>query len=298
MCYRPLMQIVVATFYHFFPCPDYAAQQPRVLALMQQHGLRGTLLLTPEGINSTVAGMRAGIDGFLADLKSTLTLSDFEHKESLCDRQPFKRAKVRLRAETISLGEPAPVTRVGTYVEPADWNALIDDPDTVVIDTRNDYEVRLGTFAGATDPQIHTFRQLPDVVRAQHAHWQGRKIATFCTGGIRCEKFTAWLLQNGFDQVYHLKGGILKYLEDVPVADSRWQGECFVFDDRIAVDHALQPSATASLCPQCSQTLTPEDYAHPLYVAGERCPHCENVAARDAALAAAHGGPAAHVRSL
>jgi UPF0176 protein len=270
------MQIVVATYYHFFACEANSALKTHVLDAMHAHGVLGTVLLTPEGVNSTIAGPRAGIDGFLAFLKSEVVGADFEHKESICAEQPFQRAKVKLKPETISLGEPAcPVDGVGTYLDAAAWNDLLDDPDAVIIDTRNDYEVHLGTFRGAINPNIATFRQLPEITRRLLGPDKTRKIGTFCTGGIRCEKFTAWLLAEGYTNVYHLKGGILKYFEETTPATSKWLGECFVFDERIAVDQDLNPTTTASMCPVCSATLTPEDRAHPAYVAGVHCASCD-----------------------
>ena len=181
---------------------------------------------------------------------------------------------MRLKKETISIGEPCPPGLVGEYVEPRDWNALIADPDTIVIDTRNVYETYLGSFRGAVDPGIRNFKELPHYVRSGLSDQKHKKIATFCTGGIRCEKFTAWMKAEGFDKVYHLKGGILKYLEEIPPEDSAWQGECYVFDDRIAVGHGLVPSRTATMCRRCGQTLTPEDRQHALYKENESCQHC------------------------
>lgn len=267
------MKIVVATFYHFFDFPHFAEMQPALLAQMQKLDVRGSLLIAPEGINSTLSGTRESIDAMLTFIKTEIVKSDFSHKESYCDSQPFPRGKVRLKKETISLGEPAPLHKVGTYVDPKSWNALISDPDTIVLDTRNDYEVHLGTFDRAIDPRIGNFKELPAFVR-ENLKDKTKKIATFCTGGIRCEKFTAWMIDNGYENVYHLNGGILKYLEEVPPEESKWQGECFVFDKRVAVGHGLKPSETASVCFACGQTLTPEDRAKPEYVLAEQCPYC------------------------
>ena len=290
------MAFIVATFYHFFDFPDYAEKRSDLLALLQQQGIKGSILIASEGFNGTLAGTREGVDAVMAQLR---TLGgEFEHKESLCERQPFGKAKVRLKKELISLGEPAfvshprfmrgsqatghsgsgspdrPEMTVGDYVEPKDWNALISDPDTLVIDTRNAYETHLGMFAGALDPKTRNFKELPGFVRETLEEKKQRKIATYCTGGIRCEKFTAWLKAEGFEQVYHLKGGILKYLEEIPPEESLWQGECYVFDERVAVGHGLAPSTTASLCECCGHALLPAERENPLYAHGKACPHC------------------------
>jgi UPF0176 protein len=248
--------------------------QETILVELKKRDIKGSLLITSEGINGTLAGTREAIDELLHYLKTQVVHGELEHKESVCAYQPFERAKVRLKKETISIGEPTDVRNVGTYVSPQGWNALIADPDTIVIDTRNNYEVHLGTFQGAVNPGIRTFKQLPDYVREHLADAKHKKIATFCTGGIRCEKFTSWLSGEGFKNVYHLKGGILKYLEEIPQAESTWQGECFVFDERIAVDHRLEPSTTASRCTACDHTLTSDDRAHPQYLENKGCPHC------------------------
>ena len=269
----------IAAFYHFFDFPDFADHKQPLKDELTRLGIKGSLLLAAEGINGTLAGSRESIDLFLAHLKAHIVKGEFEHKESFHDRQPFGRTKVRLKKEVISLGEPVPSPlRVeglrGQYVEPADWNALIADPDTVILDARNSYEVHLGTFQNAIDPATRNFKQLPAFVRHNLADAKDKKIATFCTGGIRCEKFSSWLLDQGYKEVYQLKGGILKYLEEIPESQSRWQGECYVFDERIAVGHGLAPSQSASMCRACGHALTPEDRSSSLYSENESCPYC------------------------
>lgn len=233
--------IVVVALYKFVALPDYRALREPLRQLMLDHGVKGTLLLAEEGINGTVSGTREGIDALLTRLKADPRFADLEHKESYCAEQPFQRSKVKLKKEIVTLGVPEvdPTRQVGTYVAPADWNTLIDDPEVVLIDTRNDYEVAIGTFAGARDPKIASFREFADYVRSQLDPAKHKKIAMFCTGGIRCEKASSYMLSQGFEEVYHLKGGILKYLEEVPPTQSKWQGECFVFDDRVTVRHDL-----------------------------------------------------------
>lgn len=265
---------VIAAFYHFFDFPDFEAHQAPLLERLKGLGIKGSLLITSEGVNSTMAGTREAIDSFLTYLQSELIGEPIVWKESYADTQPFGKVRVRLKKETISLGEPVNLSRRGHYVEPKDWNDLIRRNDVVILDTRNDYEVNLGTFKGAVDPKIPTFKFLPEWTRQHADQLKGKKIATFCTGGIRCEKYTAWMMENGFDEVYHLKGGILQYFEDVSAEESLWDGECFVFDERIAVDHHLNPSQTAVLCLYCDHALTAEDQQSPMYQKGVSCPHC------------------------
>ena len=230
-------QFVVATFYHFANLPDYKEMQPVLKDFCDRHHLKGTILLAEEGINSTIVGSRQGIDALLSYLRSNPCFQSLEHKESYCQVMPFQKLRVRLKKEIVTLGVPGinPNREVGKYVEPNDWNALISDPEVVVIDTRNIYEVKLGTFEGAIDPQITTFGQFPNYVAENLKPEQQQKVAMFCTGGIRCEKASAYLLAQGFKEVYHLKGGILKYIAEVPPEESLWEGECFVFDDRITL---------------------------------------------------------------
>lgn len=237
------MSYIVAALYHFFDFRDYVDKRQSIKEEFLRLGIKGTLLLTPEGINGTLAGTREGIDGMLAYLRKEVVGGSFEHKESVCDYKPFARTKVKLKRETISLGEAAPLDRRGSYLTPREWNALIAEPGVAVIDTRNMYEVEMGTFENAIDPGIRNFKQLPAFVRANLKD-KKQKIATFCTGGIRCEKFTAWLAGQGYENVYQLKGGILKYIEETPVEKSKWRGQCFVFDERVAVDHSLRPQET------------------------------------------------------
>ncbi len=266
--------IVIAALYHFANLPDTKELQPKIKQKMIDLGVKGTILATPEGLNGTVSGTREGIDGLIAYLKSDQRLAGLEHKESYTTEHPFNRAKVKLKAETISIGEPTDVCLPGKYVEPQDWNALISRPDVLVVDTRNDYEVHLGTFKGSFNPETKTFKELPAIMRRVMKKTKPKTIAMFCTGGIRCEKSTAWVRQQGFDEVYHLKGGILKYLEVVPKEESLWVGDCYVFDDRVAVDHDLNPSETAQRCRPCGRALVARDLTSPLHKHGKQCPHC------------------------
>lgn len=270
-----MTQIVVAALYKFASLPDYAQLQPGLLALCNAQGIKGTLLLAEEGINGTVAGTRTGIDTLLAYLRRDPRLADLEHKESYTDELPFYRMKVRLKKEIVTLGVPGidPNKTVGTYVKPEDWNAVISDPDVVVIDTRNDYEFEIGTFKGAIDPKTTTFREFPEYVRNNLNPARNKKVAMFCTGGIRCEKASAYMLEQGFEEVYHLQGGILKYLETVPQEESLWEGECFVFDQRVAVKHGLQVG-DYDQCYACRHPVSVEDMASDKYVKGISCPRC------------------------
>lgn len=267
--------IVIAALYHFARLDDCAALRGVLQQVCDAHGLKGTLLLAPEGINGTIAGTRAGIDAVLAWLRSDPRLAKLEHKESLHAEQPFYRMKVRLKQEIVTLGVPGidPNVQVGQYVEPGDWNALIQDPDVVVVDTRNHYEFEVGTFEGAIDPETTTFREFPAYVDQHLDPSRHRKVAMFCTGGIRCEKATALMLAKGFEEVFHLRGGILKYLEEVPAAESLWRGECFVFDERVTVGHGLAPG-DYELCRGCRMPVSAEDRLSPDYRAGVCCPRC------------------------
>ncbi|MFN4202182.1 MAG: rhodanese-related sulfurtransferase [Tabrizicola sp.] len=268
--------LTVAALYHFTRFPEPAALKPGLLEVCMAHGVRGSLLLAPEGINGTIAGTREGIDAVLAAVRALPGCEALDWKESFATTMPFGRMKVKLKREIVTMGLPDvdPLARVGHYVEPADWNALIRDPDTVVIDTRNDYEVAIGTFKGAVDPGTRAFGEFPAWWQANRERFAGKRIAMFCTGGIRCEKSTNYLLGQGLNQVYHLKGGILKYLEEVPEAESLWQGQCFVFDDRVSVGHGLQPGGLR-VCGACRRPVTPADQAHPAYEEGVACPACE-----------------------
>ena len=269
--------IIVAALYHFARVDRAAALQVELKALCEREAICGTLLLAGEGINGTVAGSRQGIDRLLAFLHAQPEFAALEHKESFADTMPFYRLKVRLKKEIVTMGVPGtdPNTIVGTYVDPRDWNALISDPDTIVIDTRNDYEFAIGTFRNAVDPETKTFREFPDWVARNANRLKGKKIAMFCTGGIRCEKATAHVKSLGHDEVYHLKGGILKYLEEVPEDQSLWDGACFVFDERVSVGHGLVPGEH-TLCRACRAPLSPEHLKSDLYQEGVCCPHCHD----------------------
>ncbi len=267
------MTFVVAALYHFFDFPHFAEMRAPLLARMKELQVKGSLLLASEGINGTVGGSRDGIDHLLDYLKTTVICGDFEYKESSCENPPFIRSKVRLKKETISLGEPVSLQKFGHYVDARAWNALLDAPDTIIIDARNAYEVHLGSFEGAFNPDTKNFKELPAVIRTTLKPEKNQKIATFCTGGIRCEKFTSWLIDQGYEEVYHLKGGILKYLEEIPPEESKWHGECYVFDKRIAVGHGLIPTTDITAC-YCGHPLTPEDRTHSAYKAGEKCGYC------------------------
>ncbi|KTT14311.1 hypothetical protein NS2R_00085 [Pseudomonas oryzihabitans] len=267
--------IVVAALYKFVTLDDYVQLREPLLQTLLANDVKGTLLLAEEGINGTVSGSRAGIDAVLAWLRADPRLVDIDHKESYCAEQPFYRTKVKLKKEIVTLGVPGvdPNQRVGTYVEPQDWNALVDDPEVLVIDTRNDYEVGIGSFKGAIDPKTKSFRDFPAYIREHFDPAQHKKVAMFCTGGIRCEKASSFMLQEGFPEVFHLKGGILKYLEEVPAAESRWEGECFVFDNRVTVTHELAEGAYDQ-CHACRNPVSPQDMQSPHYSPGISCPHC------------------------
>ncbi len=266
---------VVAALYKFVALPDVHALQDPLLAVCLRNEVRGTLLLAPEGINGTVCGTREGIDALLGYLKAMPGMADLEHKESLSHEPPFARIKVRLKREIVSMGVPEvdPNRRVGTYVEPAEWNALLDDPEVVLVDTRNDYEVRVGTFEGAVDPDLDNFRQFPAWAERDLDPKRHRKVAMFCTGGIRCEKASSFLLERGFEEVFHLRGGILKYFEEVAQSESKWRGECFVFDQRVTVDHALEPGEHI-LCFGCRHPVSPEQTQSSYFEEGVCCPDC------------------------
>ena len=273
------LPICVAALYKFTPFADHVALQAPLLTACRAQAVKGTLLLAHEGINGTIAGSDAGIAAVLNHIRQLPGCAELEVKFSRAADMPFHRMKVRLKREIVTMGvaDIDPLASVGTYVPPADWNALIADPGTIVIDTRNDYEVAIGTFARAIDPQTASFRDFPEWFRQRRAELlgQGRppKVAMFCTGGIRCEKSTAFLKAQGVDEVYHLQGGILKYLEEVPPEQSLWQGECFVFDQRVSVGHGLVPGSHA-LCHACRRPVSPEQQAAPEYEEGVSCPAC------------------------
>lgn len=265
----------IVALYHFTRFEDPAAIKPRIDTLCAADGLKGTLLLAPEGINGTVAGSQEGIDRLLAHLRSLPGCGDLEWKEAESEIAPFGRMKVRLKREIVTMGQPDvdPRARVGHYVAPADWNDLIAREDVVTIDTRNDYEVAIGSFEGAVNPETESFGAFPAWWEANKERFGGKKIAMFCTGGIRCEKSTNYLLGQGVRGVYHLKGGILKYLEEVPAEKSRWQGDCFVFDNRVSVGHGLKQGPHL-LCHGCRRPILPHDMQRPGFEAGVSCHHC------------------------
>lgn len=273
------MTISVAALYRFASFADPEAFRLPLLEQCRALGVKGTLLIAHEGINGTIAGTRDALDAILSHIRTLPGCANLDVKYSYADEMPFYRTKVLVKKEIVTLGQPNvdPAAKAGTYVAPEDWNALIADPGTVVIDTRNDYEVGIGTFKGAIDPKTPTFRDFPEWFRANRNQiTQGKtKVAMFCTGGIRCEKSTAFLRSEGIEEVYHLEGGILRYLETVPAEDSLWEGECFVFDQRVAVKHGLELGSYGR-CHACRDPLSPEDMASPLYVEGISCPHCHN----------------------
>ncbi|WP_276677788.1 rhodanese-related sulfurtransferase [Thalassolituus oleivorans] len=266
---------VVCAMYKFVTLNDFELLQKPLLDEMLRLDVKGTLLLANEGINGTVAGSREGIDALLDYLRRDERLADVGTKESFDDEMPFYRTKVKLKKEIVTMGVEGidPKRVVGTYVKPKDWNALISDPDVILVDTRNDYEVGIGTFKGALDPNTKTFREFPQYVKENLDPQKHKKVAMFCTGGIRCEKSTAYLKEQGFDEVYHLEGGILKYLEEVPKEETLWEGECFVFDNRVTVDHDLQ-KGHFDQCHACRRPITEDDKQSEHYVQGVSCHHC------------------------
>jgi len=261
--------------YKFVALENFEAMRQPLLTAMESNGIKGTLLLASEGINGTVSGTREGIDGLLQYLNADERINPISCKESLHEEQPFYRTKVKLKKEIVTMGVEGidPRKTVGTYVKPSDWNALISDPDVTVIDTRNGYEIEIGTFKHAIDPKTETFREFPEYVAKTLSPEKNKKVAMFCTGGIRCEKSTAYLKEQGFDEVYHLEGGILQYLEDVPKEESLWEGDCFVFDNRVAVNHDLEKSDYHQ-CYACRLPITDEDMQSEKYEPGVSCPHC------------------------
>lgn len=273
------LPVCVAALYKFAPMTDLPARRAALTQLCEQHATMGTLLIAREGINGTIAGSDSGIAAVIEGVRGLAGFADLEVKFSRAQVMPFRRMKVRLKREIVTMGQPDidPLAQVGHYVAPQDWNALISDPDTILIDTRNDYETAIGTFKGAIDPDLKTFRDFPAWFRSERERLLGQgkapKVAMFCTGGIRCEKSTAFLKAEGIDDVFHLQGGILKYLEQVPTADSLWEGECFVFDQRVTVTQDLQPG-TYHLCHACRRPITAQDMASELYEAGVSCPAC------------------------
>ena len=266
---------VVCALYKFVRLENYVELREPLKALMEEHEIRGTLLLAYEGINGTVASSREGIDALLAWFKQDERLANIVYKESHDSEQPFNRTKVKLKKEIVTLGVEGidPRHVVGTYVKPTEWNELISDPEVFVVDTRNDYEIEIGTFKHAVNPKTETFRELPEYVAENLDPKKHKKVAMFCTGGIRCEKSTAYMKEQGFEEVYHLEGGILKYLEEVPQEESLWEGDCYVFDGRVAVNHQLEKS-DYELCKACRLPITKEDMESDAFEKGVSCPKC------------------------
>jgi UPF0176 protein len=267
--------IVICALYKFVTLSDYKTLRDPLLKVMEENEIKGSLLLAQEGINGTVAGKKEGIETLLVWLKGKPGLAGLVHKESFDDKMPFLRAKVKLKKEIVTMGIEGidPTRVVGTYVKPKDWNALISDPDVILVDTRNDYECEIGTFKNAINPNITTFREFPGYVQDNLTPSKETKVAMFCTGGIRCEKSTAFLKEKGFKNVFHLEGGILKYLEEVPQEESLWNGECFVFDGRVAVNHSLE-EGSYDQCFACRYPITEEDKESDKYIQGVSCPRC------------------------
>lgn len=270
-----MSQTVIAALYKFVALADFQQLREPLLNECLRLNIKGTLLLAHEGINGTIAGTREAIDEILGFLKKDPRFAGLDHKESFESDQPFYRMKVKLKKEIVTMGveDIDPNVDVGTYVEPKDWNDLISDPQVKVIDTRNYYEYEIGSFKGAINPNTESFRDMPEYIASHLDPKIHKKVAMFCTGGIRCEKSTAYLKQQGFAEVYHLRGGILKYLEEVPEQKSLWQGECFVFDNRVAVNHRLE-RGQYDLCHGCRHPITAEDKTSPEYIAGVSCPRC------------------------
>ncbi len=270
-----MQSITVSALYHFVFLDNFKELQKPLLNIMLNNDIKGTLLLANEGINGTIAGRQSSIDNVLNWLKSDERLTELRHKSSYCDINPFYRCRVKLKKEIVTMGVLGinPNKVVGTYVKPEDWNALISDPDVILIDTRNSYETAIGTFKHAVDPNTETFRDFPSYVKNNLNPQKHKKVAMFCTGGIRCEKSTAYLKEQGFNEVYHLQGGILKYLEDVPQDESLWEGECFVFDNRVTVNHSLE-KGNYDQCHACRLPITEEDKKSKKYSRGISCPHC------------------------
>jgi len=266
---------VVCALYKFVILEDFESIRPKLLNIMLENEVRGTLLLAKEGINGTIAGSRHSIDAVLNWLKEDVRFSDIVTKESFDTEVPFNRTKVKLKKEIVTMGVENidPKKIVGTYVKPKDWNNLISDPDVLLVDTRNDYEVKIGTFQNALNPETETFREFPEYVEKNLDSNKHKKVAMFCTGGIRCEKSTAFLKEKGFEEVYHLEGGILKYLEEVPEEETMWKGECFVFDNRVAVNHKLE-KGQYDQCNACRMPVTETEKQSEHFIEGVSCPHC------------------------
>ena len=267
---------LIAALYKFVRFTDPEATREYLKAAAHSHNIKGMLLIADEGINGTIAGSEPNLQKMLSVIRSLPGCTDIEHKESWSDEMPFLRMRVRLKNEIVTMGHPVdPSKEVGTYVEPADWNNLIANDDVVLIDTRNDYEVELGTFEGAIDPKTASFGEFPDWWKRHHNEFAGKKIAMFCTGGIRCEKSTAYLKSQGVEEVFHLKGGILKYLEEIDKEESKWDGQCFVFDQRVSVGMGLEVG-DYELCYACRRPILPSDKERTEFEVGVSCHHCLN----------------------
>ncbi len=276
------IQYVTCALYKFVALPNYGSIRHPLLSVMTNNNVFGTLLLAAEGINGTISGRREDIDAVLSWLDQQPGLENIDTKESFDDEIPFYRSKVKLKKEIVTMGVEGidPKQVVGTYVKPSDWNALISDPEVVLVDTRNDYEVEIGTFENAIDPKTKSFRDFPEWAKNNLDRNKHKKVAMFCTGGIRCEKSTAYMKEQGFEEVYHLEGGILKYLEEVPKEQTLWQGECFVFDNRVAVDHDLK-RGSYDQCHACRMPITEQEKALDTYAEGLSCLHCYGTVSDD-----------------
>ena len=269
-------QVTISAMYKFIDKPDCADYQAPLKARMVERDVRGTLILAPEGLNGTISGPQASIEDILSYLENDLGYGEIEHKESYHETHPFYRTKVKLKKQILPFdAEVAPRVCVGTYVAPKDWNAIISQPDVVNIDTRNGYEVHIGTFKGALNPDTKNFREMVEWTAKHLDPAKHRKVAMFCTGGIRCEKYSSYLLDIGFEEVFHLRGGILKYLEEIPESESLWEGSCFVFDERIAVKHGLEVDEEVRMCKACGHPLLPYEMSLKELTETRRCLHCE-----------------------
>lgn len=270
-----MSKFIVCALYKFVTLENYREMRQPLTEVLEENNIKGTLLLASEGINGTVSGTRSAIDKLLQYLNSDPRINPISSKESLDETQPFYRTKVKLKKEIVTMGVQGidPKRVVGTYIQPKDWNSLIADPEVFVVDTRNDYEIEIGTFENAVNPKTSSFSEFPQYVKDNLDPAKHKKVAMFCTGGIRCEKSTAYLKEQGFQDVYHLEGGILKYLEEVPVEETLWKGDCFVFDNRVAVNHELQKSHYQQ-CYACRLPITVEDMKSEKYEAGVSCPKC------------------------
>ena len=272
-----MKQVIILSLYKFVEIKDTELLKERLLQKCKPLGIKGTFIISTEGINGTIAGSKASIDSIIEFLKNDRRFNDVECKYSYDYKIPFYRMKVKIKDELIPIGikDLDPREKVGTYVKPADWNKLVEDLETLLIDVRNEYEIEIGTFRGALNPETESFREFPEFVRKNLDPEKHKKVALFCTGGIRCEKASSFMLGEGFSNVYHLKGGILRYLEEVPNEESTWEGECFVFDNRASVDHDLE-NGVYDLCHNCRYPVSPEDMKSKYYEKGISCPRCFN----------------------